>query len=168
MLESIEQQFRATSAGRWFFGREPNERLVIAGLAVLIVITFVWLGVFKPLSDWHMLEENRRHNAQNALDWLHLNEQRAREMVAQQSNTRGGGARIPVITRTARSNGLKLSRLQPESGSTAVNVVLEEQPFNSVLAWLHQLQRNNGVQVVRITVNGEDAPGYVNAQVKLQ
>jgi len=120
------------------------------------------------LSDWHMLEENRRHNAQNALDWLHLNEQRAREMVAQQSNTRGGGARIPVITRTARSNGLKLSRLQPESGSTAVNVVLEEQPFNSVLAWLHQLQRNNGVQVVRITVNGEDAPGYVNAQVKLQ
>ena len=79
---------------------------------------------------------------------------------------------INTLPMTARAHqgrrGIKLNRLQPEAGGAAVNVVLEEQSFNSMLAWLHQLERNNGVQVVRITVNSEDTPGYVNAQVKLQ
>jgi general secretion pathway protein M len=167
MLAPLEARFRASAAGRWFFGREPNERRIIAGIAAVVVVLLVWALMLKPLLDWRSVQENRYHNSLALLDWMHMNEQRAR------AATQGGGrgapgssARIPVITRTAQSNDLNVSRLLPEGA--AVTVVLQDQPFNAMLAWIDQLQRNNGVQVVRVTVNGQDTPGYVTAQVKLQ
>lgn len=167
MAAQLHDRFLASSAGRWYAGREPNEQRVIAALAALIVLAVLWLAVWKPISDWRSVAHNRYQNAQAQLDWMRANESRARALAA--GNTRSGGQRslLPVITRAAQAQGVQVNRLQPESGGV-VSVSIQTQPFNDVLQWLHQLEENNGVTVLRLAADAQSQPGIVNAQIRLQ
>ncbi|MFP6817409.1 MAG: type II secretion system protein M [Pseudomonadales bacterium] len=168
MLDNLQQQFAISSLGRWYFGREPQERIVIASLAAFIAILLLWASVWKPISDWREIEDNRYRNAQSLLDWVQANEARARAVAKTQQND-GGANRslLPTITSSAAAEGLTLNRLQPET-SGAVSVVLQAQRFNALVRWIDQLQVNNGVTLQRVSVDGEGRPGYINAQLRLQ
>jgi len=167
MVARLHERFLASSAGRWYTGREANEQRVIAALAGLIVLAVLWLAVWKPISDWRSVAHNRYQNAQAQLDWMRANESRARALAA--GNARSGGQRslLPVITRAAQAQGVQVNRLQPESGGV-VSVSIQTQPFNDVLQWLHQLEENNGVTVLRLAADAQSQPGIVNAQIRLQ
>ncbi|MEQ8484102.1 MAG: type II secretion system protein M [Pseudomonadales bacterium] len=166
MWASLQSRFLASGPGRWYAGREPGEQRVIAALALALALTIIWLGIWKPVSDWRATEHNRYQNAQAELDWLRANEARARAVAG--SGAGGGGQRalLPVVTRTAEAQGISLNRFQPES-SGAISVSVQAQPFNDLLRWLAQLEENNGVSVQRLTVDAEGRPGMVNAQVRL-
>lgn len=167
-LEALGRGFAASSTGRWFFGRESSERSIIAGLAAIIVIALLWVMIWKPIGDWRAIEDNRYHNAQTLLDWMQVNEARARAVAKTQPN--GGASQrsiLPTITTSAAAQGLTLSRLQPESNG-AVSVVLQAQPFNALVLWLDNLQTTKGVAIQRISIDAEGRPGYVNAQLRLQ
>ncbi|MGI9325489.1 MAG: type II secretion system protein GspM [Pseudomonadales bacterium] len=158
--------FSQTGAGRWFYGREHSERRIIALLAAAIVLTLLWLLLWKPVADWRAVTHNRYENAQASLSWLQANEQKAK---ASASNSAGGGERsvMRVITQAANARNLKLSRVQPE-GDEGVSVVLQDQPFTDVLLFVAQLAENNGVRVTRAAIDGSGTPGRVNAQVRFR
>ena len=73
---------------------------------------------------------------------------------------------MPLITREANAQGIRLNRLQPESDG-AVSVVLQAQPFNTVVEWLDRLQKTHSIEVQRISLDAEGQPGLVNAQIRL-
>ncbi len=167
MFEQLVSQFHNSTIGRWYGGREPVERRVIAGLALATVFVVLWLGIWQPVTDWRDVEANRYQNAQRLIDWLQANEARARAAARQGSPAATGRSLIPIITRTADAQGLQLNRLQPETNGV-VSVVLQAQPFNDVVAWVARLDENNGVTVLRASVDSQGMPGYVNAQVRFQ
>ncbi len=164
-MDALRSGFRNSGVGRWFYGRERNEQWIIAGLAVLVLIAVMWLAVWKPVSDWHAIETNRQQNAQQLLDWMRANEQAARR--AAESRPRGQRSNsVSVIDRAASAHDLTLKRLQPESNGV-VSVILQQQSFNQIVSWVAQLEENNGISVERASFDSEDAPGYVNAQLRL-
>ncbi|MDA1076721.1 MAG: type II secretion system protein M [Proteobacteria bacterium] len=163
---------RATSAlagsslAGWFRTKEPRDRRIILGLCAVIGLTIVWLGVWQPINDWHTSQLERLNQAQNLLDWMKLNEAEARRVV-KAPDTAGQRSVLPVITRSAQANGLKLNRLQPEANGV-VSVVIQDQPFGSVMEWLQQLEENNGITVDNASIDQQGAPGKVNAQIRLR
>jgi general secretion pathway protein M len=167
LYDLIFQRLPASAPARWLASRERNEQWVILALAAISVLVVLWLGIWKPISDWREIEHNRFSNAQSTLDWMRANEARAREL-ARAGNTEGGErSLIPLITRSAELQNLQLTRLQPEANG-AVSVMLQSQPFNQVLRWLHQLEQNNGVTVARVSFDADAQPGLVSAQIRLQ
>jgi general secretion pathway protein M len=167
LYELIFEKLPTSGPARWLASRERNEQWVILALAATTVIVILWLGIWKPISDWREVEHNRFSNAQAALDWMRANEARAREL-ARAGNAQGGErSLIPLITRSAELQNLQLTRLQPEANG-AVSVVLQSQPFNEVVRWLHQLEQNNGIMVSRVSFDAQTEPGFVNAQIRLQ
>ncbi len=165
-LEIIAREFRKSAVGRWYYGRERSEQQIIAGLAVLVSVTILWVGAWKPVSDWRAIEINRQQNAQQLLDWMRANEQAARAATSSRQTQSGNRSLIPVITRAANVHELKLNRLQPESNGV-ISVILQQQSFNQIISWIAQLEENNGVSVQRASFDSEDSPGYVNAQIRL-
>ena len=163
----MTQQLQGTSAWRWYAGREPHERPIIAGLLFLVVAALFWIAIWKPISDWRHLEANRYENAQRAWEWIQANEATARAR-AQQAGPSGAGERslMPLVTREANAQGIRLNRLQPEADG-AVSVVLQAQPFNTVVEWLDRLQKTHSIEVQRISVDAEGQPGLVNVQIRL-
>jgi general secretion pathway protein M len=166
-FEAIIQQIQASGAWRWYMRREPHERPVIAGLVLLTGFAVLWVLIWKPVSDWQELETNRYQNAQATLDWMRANESIARAQ-ASQSTASSSAQRslLPVVTRAANTQGIRLNRVQPEADG-AVSVVVQAQPFNSVVQWLTTLAEGHSVTVQRISVDAEGQPGLVNAQIRL-
>lgn len=167
--DALQRRFMATGAGRWYLGREPQEQRVILALTILVVVALLWVMVWKPVSDWRETSDNRYQNAQAQLDWMKANEERGRAVARASSGSANTGGRslLPIITRSAQAQGIQVNRLQPESNGV-VSVSIQGQPFNDLLRWLHQLQENNGVDIVRVAVDAQDSPGIVNAQIRLQ
>lgn len=165
-LTTARGWFENSAPHRWYLGREPGERPVILAVLAALVVVLAWTLVWKPISDWRNLEANRYQNAQQLWDFMQANEAAARTRGSQAS---GGGSQrslMPVITRTANVQGLRLNRIQPEADG-AVSVVIQGQAFNTVLSWLSALLENNSVSVQRISVDAEGQPGIVNAQIRL-
>lgn len=165
-ITTITRAFRQSAMGRWYYGRERSEQQIIAGLAALVIVTILWVGAWKPVSDWRAIEINRQQNAQQLLDWMRANEQAARAAASSGPTQSGNRSLIPVITKAANVHELKLNRLQPESNGV-ISVILQQQSFNQIISWIAQLEENNGVSVQRASFDSEDAPGYVNAQIRL-
>lgn len=165
-LTDWSDQLRRSGVGRWFYGREQNEQRILLGLAVLVVVSLLWVGVWKPVSDWRALSEARQQRAQQLYDWLRANEVAAKQASRQASRPQQGGNSITqVITRAAAAHQITVNRLQPEA-NRVVSVALQQQSFNKIVAWMSQLEENNGVSVERASIDGLDAPGFVNAQIR--
>lgn len=164
VIAGWKQSFAGTAAGRWFYGRDVNEQWIITGLVGLVVIVLIWALLWKPVSDWQVVEQNRYENASGVLDWLKANEQKAKALGT--SSGAGNRSLIPVITKAAKAHDLKLNRLQPDSNGV-ISVQLQQQSFNQIVSWLAQLEENNSVTVERASFDPEDSPGYVNAQIRL-
>lgn len=163
----LSQRLQGTAAWRWYMSREPRERPVIAAVVLLMIAALFWLAVWKPVSDWRALETNRYQNAQSTWSWMQANEANARAR-AQSAQASPGSERslLPLVTREANSQGIRLNRLQPEADG-AVSVVVQAQPFNAVVEWLARLQSAHAIEVQRISVDAEGQPGLVNAQIRL-
>lgn len=159
---------RDSSTGRWWRTKATHERLIYAALSAALAALLLWTAVWRPLGDWQASELRRLENAQQLFEWVTLNEQRARAAAqgASQRSAAGSGSILPAITQAADAAGIRLARLQPESGG-AVSVSLEQQSFDQVVAWLAKLGDGNGVRVVQASVDAHRAPGFINAQLRL-
>ncbi|MEM9623582.1 MAG: type II secretion system protein M [Pseudomonadota bacterium] len=166
-LADLGGQLRRSGIGRWFYGRERSEQQIILALGALVAVLCLWAFVWKPVADWSTVEANRHNNAQQLYDWLQSNEQAARDAAKNSNNNRAGGARITTINKSAKAHDLLVNRLQPESNGI-VSVILQAQSFNQIISWVNQLEENNGVLVDRANFDEQDAPGYVNAQIRLK
>ena len=167
LFYNMTQQVQGTAAWRWYAGREPHERPIIAGVVFLIVASLFWIAIWKPISDWRLLEANRYQNAQSTWEWMQANESNARARASQNAGTPASERSLmPLVTREANAQGIRLNRLQPESDG-AVSVVLQAQPFNTVVEWLDRLQKTHSIEVQRISLDAEGQPGLVNAQIRL-
>lgn len=163
----MTQQVQGTAAWRWYAGREAHERPIIAGLVLLVIASLLFIAIWKPISDWRTLEANRYQNAQSTWTWMQANESNARTRARQSASTPASERSLmPLVTREANAQGIRLNRLQPESDG-AVSVVLQAQPFNTVVEWLDRLQKTHSIEVQRISLDAEGQPGLVNAQIRL-
>ncbi|MCB1685851.1 MAG: type II secretion system protein M [Pseudomonadales bacterium] len=166
LISSVGTWFENSAAHRWYLGREPGERPLILAVLTALILVLAWSLLWKPISDWRDLEANRYQNAQELWDFMQANEAAARARGSQASGAGSQRSLLPVITRTANVQGLRLNRIQPEADG-AVSVVIQAQAFNTVLSWLGALLENNSVSVQRISVDAEGQPGIVNAQIRL-
>ena len=162
ILDQVNQ-WKKSSLGRWFYGREKNEQYIITGLALLVVLSLLWVVAWKPVADWRELASNRHQNAQQLFDWLRANEAAAKQAAATPVRSR---SLTPIVTRTATAQELAVSRLQPESNGV-ISVVLQQQSFNKIISWIAQLEENNDVNIERASIDSVESPGYVNAQIRL-
>ena len=168
MLTYLINAWRESLAGRWWRTKAGHERLIYTGLAAAVTAALLWTAVWRPLEDWHAQEMRRLDNAQRLLEWVTLNEGRARAAAtgAGQPNEAATGSILPTITQAAEAAGIRLARLQPEGGG-AVSVSLEQQSFDQVVAWLAKLSEGHGVRAVQASLDAHRSPGFINAQLRL-
>ena len=169
LTASISRSVKSSGLGRWYYGREPNEQRIIFWLGLFVLFLLTWAYVWKPVADWRDTQQGRQTRAQQTLDWLQANKQAAQQAARNSRNgaaNKGARALIPIINRTAKAHELALSSLTPDSNGV-VGVMLQAQSFNQIVSWVAQLEENNAVVVERASFDEQGAPGYVNAQIRL-
>jgi general secretion pathway protein M len=165
MWNRLDTAFRGSSAGRWFWGLQPNERTMVTALAALLVLTVLYTGVWSPLNEWSNRADALYQRQLAVLDWMRLHENEAKAAGQRADATREGGSLPTVVANSAARAGLQLLRYQPEAGG--ISVVLQNQSFDAVIAWIADLEQTDHVSVKQISVDAQTEPGMVNARITL-
>ena len=141
--------------------RSPRERGLIAWAGALLVVWAVVALVWQPL--W----ASRAGLVDSLL--------RTDQMLARVQHLPPPSGTAPVTddrplsviaTTTAGDMGLQVRRLQPQGN--AVQVQIEDAPFDLVLLWIAALERDHGLRLSDLTLTRRPAPGTVATTLTLE
>lgn len=154
----------------WFQELAPREQLMVSIAGVVAAAMLFFLLVWEPL-----LEESSRLDT-DILD--------ARELVlfmqqaSAEAKSLGGGARrapqanrrslLSEVDSSSKRSGMEssITRIQPEE-QTRVRLWIEDARFDTLMAWLHQLQNRQGIVLENGSLDRDDKAGTVKARLTL-
>ena len=152
----------------WLAGLSARERRMVTwgGLAAAVLIFLG--GVVLPLYTTAARIESRVEQKRQDLDWMRgvADELRAAGPAAVAGT---GQSLIVIVDESARTAGLgsALTGTQP-SGTGGVRVRLEGAAFDTVVAWLANLEQQYGLRIESATIDRGAQSGIVNASVILR
>lgn len=151
----------------WFRGLAQREQyMVLAGTAaaVALLLFAAWLPVERRVSR---LEDSVR-TKQADLAWL--------QSVAPQlgalrtaANATSGQSLVVVVDAVAHQTGIARSVAGSQPGDDgALNVRLEQVPFDSLINWAGELVQHHGVRVISANIDSGTGVGSVSATFVLR
>ena len=148
-----------------FQARTAREQALLAGLAVLVVLTIAWFVVLAPAMSWRADAARRYANAAEGYESILVQASEYRALSAQAVNADDREPLRTLADRTARERGLAISRVQPlEDGR--LGVWMEQADADSLMGWLSLLSREHGVNAERVSLDREGET-RVRAQLTL-
>ena len=156
----------------WFEQRTRSEKITLAAGLLVVLAAVYYLLLIEPLT----LANARLTTQVSAARDLerHLGEL-AQELAALQgaggvrANFPASSSLLSVLTTSAHAAGLQeyTKKLAPVS-TNAVSLVLDDIPFAALAAWLMALDREQGIEVERVSLAAAAKPGVVSAQLTLK
>jgi general secretion pathway protein M len=148
----------------WYAKLETREQRVVAvgGIAVALLVLFG--GILWPLESAVSTAVKTKETRREDLAWMRIN---APEIQAGAGAVRAPSSEPPVVVvdRVGREAGLGSSLRGTQPSPTGVRVQLEAAPFDTLIAWLANLDEHYGLAIESITVDRAAKPGVVNASV---
>ena len=170
---SISDRIRANPVVRKglerFNALEPRDRLAAKALAAFVVCMVASLGVWEPMQSFAADARTDRDSNRDLYAWMMATRGQAAAAAGSTAGPRGptGQTLLTRVSRTAQQHQIKPNRLQPE-GEGNVSVWFDAVAFNSLVRWLQELERKEGISVQQISVDRQDKPGLVNARIVLR
>lgn len=147
-----------------------RERVLLLVGGGLLLVVLVYTMLIEPLST-------SRAELQEVVERTRATHSAIQQAVAEARVLRGGGAKprqalgaqsmMGRIDESARRFGLgaQMKRVEP-SGKDKISIWLEKASFDSLAAWLEEMERQYGMQVQTLEAERIDT-GRVNARVVL-
>lgn len=147
----------------WFDGRSLRERRMLLVMAAMIVLTILWFGIFRPISDGLSSSRTRLNDAVVRLG----DAQAERDAIADLAKNRPQpipGALADYLRQSAGDAGFALSNVDPQ-GDDRVQIAIPTARPGALFSWIADLE-NAGVVVstIDVTNNGDQT---VAAQILL-
>ena len=145
---------------RWQQLNLREQRLVLAMAALLgifMLVNFVW----QPLNSNLAKTEKKLARQQQLLTWVKDNTARY-QTAKRNGNFSSSGSLSSIVNRSARNEGISVTRLQPQGND--LQVWIDEVPFTQLLQWLEQLSDNNGLVVKTIDLTTTNKSGVVRVR----
>ena len=143
----------------WASLASREQRLVKVCVPILIVGGCYWL-FWQPLQQAQLRNQKAIQQVQQQQAAL----QQAKPLLLQANADvqRTGGSLAQIVSNSARSLNIRVSRMQPQNEQ--LQLVLEDLAFEQLLLWLHQLHYQNGVRLVQIDLAATDTSGVVRVR----
>ncbi len=149
-MNVIMQKYRALT---------DREQMLVLVSGVVIVIAFLYWGIFAPLNAGIDREQTRLVSQQKLLEWVSERTAKAQQLrrAAGTSNLFTGSLPQAVNSTSSRFN-IAISRMQPQGEE--LQVWVDQAPFNEVLNWLQTLE-SMGIVILNADIAEADASGQV-------
>lgn len=155
----------------WWETKTPQEQLAMIIGAAAILLLFVYLLMWRPfvqsLDKKALLVESQ----QVTLKWMQDNLDLVKSLKRQQRGKAGNSneALLTLVDRTAKQIQLRqqIQRIKPQ-GDNAVQLWIEQAPFDTIMKWLGQLTHTHGIGIDSLSIDRQDKPGLVNARLVIQ
>ena len=156
------------TAQRRYDSLNDNERRLVLGVAVLVLVAVIYLLLVAPAQRSVVDAQMKLSGQQTLLGWMKENESVAREAARGGSAVKKSDQPLQtIITSTAGPLGVQVKRYENE-GENKLRVSLDKVPFDKMVRWLDQLETRYGLTIVNIAIDAEKESGLVSAKLVLQ
>ena len=150
----------------WWNNATSREQLYLLVGGICVAICLVYVILYKPITGMRD-KQLRINNAQLA------SLERVRELAGQvqalnNTSDANTGPRIDQLVQRSLSANLLRAAALDASGRNGVRIRLENAPFDRVVAWLHELEITQGVQIKDLTVAAGKQQGQVTINMRVQ
>jgi general secretion pathway protein M len=148
----------------WYAKLEAREQRVVAAGGVAVALLVLFGGILWPLESAVSTAVKTQEARREDLAWMRIN---APEIQSSAGAVRAPSGEPPVVVvdRIGREAGLGSSLRGTQPSATGVRVQLEAAPFDTLIAWMANLDEQYGLAIESITVDRAAKPGVVNANV---
>ena len=157
---------------QWWLSRSPKDKLALMVGFSAIVLLLLYLLVWLPFQQ--QVEKNRTLAAsqRSTLTWMQERVAEIKLLKQRQASSNKSGNREALLTlvdRTAKQHQLRqfIKRLKPE-GSAAVQIWVEQAPFDALIQWLGLLVNQHGILLESVNIERQEKTGLINARLNLQ
>jgi general secretion pathway protein M len=149
---------------RWWAAKTPNERRVVAAIALLVVAMIGWLAVWQPLQhDLATLRAAARGERAALAD----GERMAAEIagLARAAPLPPAPEAQAALERIVSEHGLRGAGAQVEWRDERARIAIDAVRFDTLVAALEALQRDARLRIVEATLTARVDPGMVRAEM---
>ncbi|MBW9272885.1 MAG: type II secretion system protein M [Candidatus Thiodiazotropha sp. (ex. Lucinisca nassula)] len=155
----------------WWQSKTPQEHMALIIGAAAILLLLVYLLMWRPFNQALDKKALLVESQQLTLNWMQDNLDLVKNLRSQQRGKSAGSneALLTLVDRTAKKIRLRqqIQRIKPQ-GDNAVQLWIEEAPFDTIIKWLGQLTQAHAIEIDSLTIDRQDKPGLVNARLVLQ
>lgn len=147
----------------------PRERTALKVLGAGLLATIAYLAVLSPFS--RSLDKLRAEAPQERLQLSRMREQAALVNHLKRAPTTAPVTGNPVtqieLTATAHNLNTAFTKIEPD-GTNGATIQVEGAPFNTLLAWMADIQKQSSLRVVQAVFDAHATAGTVNARMTLR
>lgn len=147
---------------QWWSKRSAGVRMFLGGIVLAVAAYLVLEVAVRPLLAART--EALASIARSELARSRLADPPSASV--RQGGGAGDAAVSAVVTRTARTRGLTIRRIEPAGAET--RLLIENADFNEIVKWIAELERKHGLRVVAVDVNRTTDPGIVDATLTVR
>ncbi|MEW8092488.1 MAG: type II secretion system protein GspM, partial [Candidatus Thiodiazotropha endolucinida] len=151
----------------WWQSKTPQEHMALIIGAAAILLLLVYLLLWRPFNQALDKKALLVESQQLTLNWMQDNLDLVKNLRSQQRGKSAGSneALLTLVDRTAKKIRLRqqIQRIKPQ-GDNAVQLWIEEAPFDTIIKWLGQLTQTHAIEIDSLTIDRQDKPGLVNAR----
>ncbi|MEW8521768.1 MAG: type II secretion system protein M [Candidatus Thiodiazotropha endolucinida] len=155
----------------WWQSKTPQEHMALIIGAAAILLLLVYLLMWRPFNQALDKKALLVESQQLTLNWMQENLDLVKNLRSQQrgKSASSNEALLTLVDRTAKKIRLRqqIQRIKPQ-GDNAVQLWIEEAPFDTIIKWLGQLTQTHAIEIDSLTIDRQDKPGLVNARLVLQ
>jgi len=142
-----------------------RERVAVNTLLLFISLLLLYRLLLVPA--WHYFDAaSKAYQRQlEGYQWMLSKEPEVQTLLSSEAQAPRGSL-LSLASTTAKQHNLSFNRFEP-IGEDRVRLWLERVEFNQVVAWLGQLEADEGVSAVDISLDSS-SPGYVSVRLTLQ
>jgi len=155
----------------WYLSQSPRDQKLVLLLGALIVLTLLYLLLWKPVSDGLEERRTRLEGQRNALQWMHDAAAEARALGGSgggQSRQRSGKAPYLLVDEAVRRAGLGTPKRIEPAGGKGARVQFDSVAFDKLLPMLGELQEDRGLNVSSANFQLSGGSGLVSARISLE
>ena len=150
----------------WFFKQSASDRR-----AVIILVTFLFAALMYLVTAWSFnYRKEQISTLENNRSLMLVLNASALKLKATKGHAKYQNLDQPLLTlvsSTAKESQIVFKRFQPE-GENVLKLWMENINFNSLLFWLHDIGKNNGISVHEISVEQSKDEGFVDVRLTLK
>lgn len=150
---------------RRYVGLPDKDRLYVNITAAFVGVFLLYRLIISPALGYLFLATNDYEKQLEDYKWMSAQEAQARKLIESGGSEREGSL-LSVASTVAKKYNLSFSRFDPD-GDKRVRLWLEQVKFNDVVSWLGELEAEQGVSAVDISLDSA-SPGYVSVRLTLQ
>jgi type II secretory pathway component PulM len=151
---------------RWLAAKSPNERRIVAAIAIALGVTALWLGLWQPLRrDTDSLRAARVANAPALAAARRMTEEAAG--LARAAPNSAPADQRASLERVLAQQDLRAAVTQLDWQDGRARLVFAAVPYDALVALLEALQREAKLRAVDATLTARVEPGTVRAELTL-